>query len=148
MSTVTWIFHILMKFVCFITVQNNIYISTECVRSTVSANGPHSDTILGLNEWLNVPINTPVGQPIPNTNSISVKSNWKHVIMASIKLPCYVPTTVKYYLFSHLLVFVIHILPTYTWGNQPHQNSTKKPTTFSLWKHSVNIIEDYHSWAK
>ena len=53
MSTVTWIVHILMKFVCFITVKKNIYISTECVSVCVQNEcvqyqqmGPHSDTIL------------------------------------------------------------------------------------------------------
>lgn len=45
----------------FITVQNNIYIPTECVRSTVSIDAPPPNfvAILLVNaNWLNVPINT------------------------------------------------------------------------------------------
>lgn len=49
---------------------------------------------------------------------ISTESKLRHMMMMmaymrqrSIELPCYVPTTVRYYLFSRLLVFLIHSLP-------------------------------------
>lgn len=115
-----------MKFVCFITVQNNIYISTECVRSTVSANGPHSDTILCLNECSYKYSCLPINSKTPTASVLNLVEN---VIMAFVKLPCYVPTTVKYYPFSHLLVFVsIFYLRTYEVTNQV----SKKHNVFTL----------------
>lgn len=114
--------------------KQHIHIYWMCKKSSISE-WAHSDTVLGLNEWLNVPINNSCWSnqfQTPTASELNLTE--KHVIMASIKLPCYVPTTVRYYLFSHLLVFVIHILPSNTWGNQPHQKKTEKHTTFSLWK--------------
>lgn len=56
---------------------------------------------------------------------------WKH-------LPCYVPTTIRYYPFSHLLVFLIHILPINIWGNQPGLARKQQGQCFPVWKTNCN----------
>lgn len=47
----------------------------------------------------------------------------------SKELPCYVPTTVRYYAFSRLLVFLIHTSPINICGNNlvVQENSKNKP---------------------